>query len=426
MIFRSLFRAYRNAYSGLPREVWMLAIALFVNRVGTMVLPFLTLYMTDELGFDEISAGKMLSIYGLGSIAGCYLGGRFAKRFGAIRTQFFFLVGSVPFYLLIPFLGAWWSIALAVLFMAFFADGVRPASATALAQFAPAELRLRSFGLQRMAVNLGISFGPAMGGLLSTLNFFWLFIVDGGTTLICAMYLMYVFGFRAPQKIKELPTSQAIAGIDTSLNSISIQHNSKKWFASSPLRNRRFCVFLLLQLLTAIVFTQVHTTYPLYLRHHYGLSNPWIGFLFAINTVVIVAVEMLLLHRVSQMPLLRVIAFGAGLSCLGFGMLPWGNSLGFAIASALVMTFGEMLWMPLAAGWVVNENKGLDQALSMGWYTVTYSLAAVIAPIGFGYIYQLSAEWAWHLSAAIGVIAAFGFLCLEKFPNSKACPAVQT
>ena len=95
MILRSLFLAYRNAYSGLPREVWMLAIALFVNRFGTMVLPFLTLYMTDELGFDEISAGKMLSIYGLGSIAGCYVGGRFSKRFGAIRTQLLFLVGEL-------------------------------------------------------------------------------------------------------------------------------------------------------------------------------------------------------------------------------------------------------------------------------------------------------------------------------------------
>ncbi len=146
-----------------------------------MVLPFFTLYLTSELGYQEATAGRMLSVYGLGSVFGAYLGGRLMPVIGAIRLQIVALLLSVPQFLIVPTTSSTWAIAVSVFLLAFCCDAVRPANATALTHFAPAEWRFRAFGLQRTALKLGVSFGPAIGGVLATISFVWLFVVDAGT-----------------------------------------------------------------------------------------------------------------------------------------------------------------------------------------------------------------------------------------------------
>ena len=61
---RSIAQAYREAYGGLSKEVWILSLALLINRSGSMVYAFLTLYLTDKLSFTMLDAGTMFSIFG--------------------------------------------------------------------------------------------------------------------------------------------------------------------------------------------------------------------------------------------------------------------------------------------------------------------------------------------------------------------------
>ena len=79
----SIFRAYSKAYRGLPREIWYLSLALFINRCGTMVLPFLTLYLHEKIGMTEGHAAQMLSVYGLGAIV---LSNSFIRTSSALLT----------------------------------------------------------------------------------------------------------------------------------------------------------------------------------------------------------------------------------------------------------------------------------------------------------------------------------------------------
>ncbi len=395
---RNIIRLYQRAYVGLPREIWMLSGALFINRCGTMVLPFFTLYLTSRLGFTEAAAGWLLSAYGLGSVAGSFVGGRLTSRIGAIPVQILFLLLSVPMFLLVPFFGSWWSIAPTMFLLSFFSDGIRPANGTAITQLTPPPLRIRAFGLQRMALNLGISFGPAIGGVLATISFVWLFIVDGATTLLCAIVLILFFGLRHPQ-----PSD----GSQTDEHHQATRH-------ASPLTDRLFVVFLGLILGTSIIFFQFHVTYPLYLTDHYGLTKPEIGLIYAVNTVVIVVFEMLLLNAIRRWPLLPTIGCGALLSCVGFGILPFGSSAGYCVFSMLVITLGEMLWMPLATGWISHRSDRGDRGMYMGWYTMTYSVAVIIAPTVGGTIYQSHRNLVWYLSVAVGGCVAIGFLALHR------------
>lgn len=392
MFSRALAR-YRTAYSGLPREVWWLALVLFVNRSGAMVLTFLTLYLTRELEMSESLAGRMVSAYGLGAVCGAYLGGRLAQRFGAIRFQTVCLFAAAPGYVLIPLWKTWPAVAANLFLASLIAEAVRPANATAVTQLTPPESRMKAFALQRLAANFGFSFGPAVGGVLATYNYKWLFYVDALTTLLAAGALLAIFRMKAiNDAAKSFPHAAAEA---------------------SPLRDRIFVGFLLLMLANSLVFFQFGSTYPLTLRDHFGMNTRWIGMMFAVNTTVIVLVEMLLIDAIKDWPLLRTMGWGCLLSCLGFGMLPFGESAAYAILAMLVLTMGEMLSMALSSGFAANRGEAGGEARYMGWYMVMLASAMVAGPAIGAAIYQRNPHAVWYASLGVGVAVLAGFYRLS-------------
>ena len=76
------FRFYIDSFSGFRKEVWILAAVTFVNRAGTMVVPFLSLYLTQSMGFTLPQIGWVMSSFGLGSVVGSWLGGKLSDRIG--------------------------------------------------------------------------------------------------------------------------------------------------------------------------------------------------------------------------------------------------------------------------------------------------------------------------------------------------------
>ena len=113
---------------GLPRDVWVLSIAIFVNRAGTMVLPFLVLYLTKELGFSAPRAGLALAFYGAGSIIAGPLSGRLSDRIGPLPVMRASLVLSGILLLVFPFVRAFYPVLIVTFVWALVSDAFRPAN----------------------------------------------------------------------------------------------------------------------------------------------------------------------------------------------------------------------------------------------------------------------------------------------------------
>jgi predicted MFS family arabinose efflux permease len=173
--------AYREAFRGLPRRVWLLAVVTLVNRSGTMVVPFLSLYLTTQLGYTISQAGRVVALYGIGSVLGSLLGGWLADHIGAVRVVRWSLIGTGAGFLLLSQVHSLWALAATVLSLSVVAEAFRPAMLSSIALAAPPEVRTRSMSLLRLAINLGMSVGPAIGGLLAVKRYLWLFLVDAGT-----------------------------------------------------------------------------------------------------------------------------------------------------------------------------------------------------------------------------------------------------
>jgi MFS family permease len=401
---RSIFHAYRAAFAGLSREVWLLAGALLVNRAGTMVLPFLSLYLTRDLGLTAARAGLIIGCFGLGSMIGSYVGGWLSDRMDPVRVQELSLIASGFGFLAFTRLESFVGLAVGVLVLAPISDAFRPALMAAVALRSPPEIRARAFALIRLAANLGMAVGPAAAGLLAVYGYVWIFVGDALTCWAAAVMLM--------------------VALDTDVQQVSTDRSQSQSACESPWRDAPFLVFMVLQVVLAMAFFQVWSTVPLYLRSFYGMSEKGIGLLLALNALLIVFFEMLLIRAVENRNRMRTVGFGAFLVCVGLAILPFGPGWWTAVTFMVVLTVGEMLSLPLTNAVVAERAGGSAVGRYMGVYTLSFSTAFVIGPVAGTAVYQnLGPSVLWFGIGALGVALWFAFAALSKpLQNRKGSP----
>ncbi len=360
-----------------------------------MVLFFLTLYLTQKLDFSVTQAGKLFSLYGIGALAGTYLGGWLSDLWGSYKVQITSLLLSGVAYIALGFLRSFYGLAALLILLAIVSEAFRPANITAMAQACPVELRPRGFALNRLAINLGVTIGPALGGLLAMKNYALLFWVDGLTCLAAAVVFLYL-----------LSRSLVV------LKPVTIQEN---FIPRPPYRDYIYLSVLFLILLIGIMFYQFFNTWPLYLRNFYALPESRIGSLMGLNALIIVLVEMPLIHGLEHKKPLPIIALGALFVAAGFVMLPFGSTYLYAAFAMLLWTIGEMLVFPLMATFAANRAHESNQGKYMGLFSFTFSFALVLGPGLGAWVYdRLGPVVLWYGIGAVGLTIFTGFHIINK------------
>jgi predicted MFS family arabinose efflux permease len=391
----AILRAYRRAYSGLSRAVWGLAALLFVNRCGTMVLPFLVVYLIKVEGYAEYHAIQFLSVYGVGAVAGAYTGGVLTQRFGPMRVVAASLLLSGPGYFAIPFCHTAGALIAVLLYLSFTAEIIRPAISTATAERCTPETLAQSFALNRLALNLGMSIGPAIGGALAAAGY-WslLFSINGVFCALSGLVTLAVFDLS--NKHGETTTAERSPG------------------SGNPWRDRPYLVYLTMQALVMLVFFQTMSTLPAYWTEQYGLRPDQIGLLFVINTLLIVLFEMVLTDRLRHFPTLPVVGAGAALICVGFGATAFGSGLWFAAMLAVVWTVGEMLAAPFGMTHVAQRATGRNRPAYMGLNSMSIAAAGVAAPLAGAALYRIDPNLPWWGCLAMAGVLPLGFWVLAR------------
>ncbi len=386
----SLFKSYKKSFAGLPRDAWLLSTVVFVNRSGSMVLFFLSLYLTQKMGFTISEAGEMVSLYGLGALLGSYAGGWLSDRLGSIRTQMVSLFFSSIGYILLGYAAGKFFIGLMLFLSAMTAEALRPANSTAVSEVCPPELRARGFALNRLAINLGISIGPALGGFLALYSYHWLFWIDGLTCLAGFLLLVYFFKEKTSFKSEK----------NTAVKAVHV----------SPFKDYFFLFLLSMLLMMGLLFVQFFNTWPLYLRNAYHLAENQIGILSASNAIFVAVFEMPLVHRLEKGNTLKTIAWGSLLLFSGFAILPFAKSFRYALFTVLLWSVGEMLVFPMMAGFIANRANDNNRGKYMGLLSFNFALAFVIGPvIGSGIYTNFGGEMLWFAAGAAGI---FVWICL--------------
>ena len=280
---------------------------------------------------------------------------------------------------------------------------MRPACATATVEFCTSDSQhTKAFAVNRLAVNLGMTLGPAVGGFLALVDYQLLFYANAVSTFGALIMMLRFFGWKNETVGSGKPDDKP---------------DSEKP-APSPFFDRRFVVFCLLNTMAACVLFQFFGTYPLYLKEQYHFQEYHIGLLFAVNTVVIVVFEMVLVIAIARFPLLRTYAWGQLLSCVGFGILPFAvggpfwMGASFCVFSMLILTLGEMLTSPLGPAYVARRSVPENRGKYMGAYVTSFSLAFLVAPLAGMWLYDQNPHLVWYVGLIVGAAVFFGLMLL--------------
>lgn len=395
-------RLYRRAYQGLSPSVWLLAGVMLINRCGTMVLPFLTLYLTQHLHFSVTNSGIIMAVYGLGAFAGTFLGGRLTDRFGFYHTQLVSLLVSGFFLLALQFVTQFYALCTTVFFFTLLGDTFRPANQAAIAYYSDVDTRTRAFSLNRLAINLGWSVGGGLGGVLAGVSYNLLFWADG-LTCILAGVVLWLF-LPVPDRMGRPPLP---VGTDPARTAQS----------PSPYRDTLFLIFVGCVALYLVVFMQFFSIVPLYFKQELGLTEQTIGGLMALNGGLIVVVEMALVYTLEKQkrPGMSLIGWGAVLTAVSYGLLGAASTVGVALAFILIVTAGEMLTIPFIQSFTVGRASPATRGQYLALYAMGGALAQTTAPaFGTQMVARFGFSTHWLTVAAIGLVVAGGFWWLNQ------------
>jgi predicted MFS family arabinose efflux permease len=399
----AVLRTYREAYSDLPRTAWWLAAAVFVNRAGTMVLFFMTLYLTQRLGYSIGQAGQVMSAFGLGSLVGTYFGGRLSDVLGAYTVQKLSLLTSGVLLIALSYPRSLTAIAMLMLLGAAASEALHPANSTAIAQIFTEKTRAKGYSLTRLAANLGFSIGPLLGGYLALVSYRALFWVDGLTSLAAAGLVFAVFRTAGPHG------EGRPAQIGTPRN---------------PWADLPFLAFAGLVFLVGLVFAQFFSTFPLYAHDVYGFRENRIGQLVAVNTLIIVSVEMLVIHALRGRPPALVASVGALILCGGFALMPFGRGFAYAALTVAVWTMGEILTSPTLSTIAANRADAASQGRYQGLFSVAFALAMTVGPTLGSRVYaQVGPDVLWYGVGLLGLVISAGLSGVHRLMRT---PAVQS
>ena len=395
-MFNKIRDLYIRAYSGLPGRAWILFAVNLINSSGSMVLFFLSLYLTRKLGFSPGKAGAVLSLYGFGSLGGAYLGGWLADRAGSISVQKASLLLCGALLIGLGQVRTAAAISPLIFVFALAAGALYPANATTMSRICPPDLQVKGFALTRLANNLGATIGPAVGGLLALRDYRLLFWADGLTSLLAAVALAALW-----------------KGPGLEARSLQAEHVVPKP-GRPPWRDGPFLLLMLIWLVWSAVFIQVFVTFPLYIRNAYGLAENRIGQLLAVNTIMIVILEMILMEKIRKYPLTRVINFSFIMLGAGLGLMPLGRGFAFAALTVAVWTFGEMLSMPLVSALIAGRADESTRGRYMGIFSLGFSLAFIIAPAAGTAVYgRFGGDVLWFGCAGVSFLLAVAFSLLR-------------
>jgi predicted MFS family arabinose efflux permease len=413
-----------NGFRGLSPEVWLLSAVSLINRSGSMVVAFLTLYLTQSLHFDLRTAGYVMSCFGFGSIAGAYMGGYLTDKLGYYKVQLLTLLLSGTFLIVTLVVRDVYMMCLLMFLNGMASEAFRPANSVAIRTHSDAETRTRSLSLMRVAVNLAISFALIVGGILASMGWSWLFIVDGltcfGAAIILRIYLKEkqpeshktsTFDEKgAPQYFDEKSSEKAAQTIDYQTS-------------MSAYKDKRFLVFIFSTFIGACAFMQIMWTIPAFFKEIYGWNAAVIGSVAAINGITVMLVEMPLIFNIeNKKSKLWFVRFGImlyGLSYIAFSLpSSWGWLL--AVFYMITISFGEIFVMPFSTNWAMNHAGEARQGQYMALYTMAYSTSNVIAPLlGTQIIAAYGYSTLWLVLAALSTVSFYGFWWLQYGRTSK-------
>ncbi|MFE7166899.1 MDR family MFS transporter [Streptomyces sp. NPDC057616] len=406
MSVASLRRAARESVSGLPREFWWLWTSTLVNRLGAFVATFMALYLTIDRGYSASYAGLVASLHGLGGVVSSLGAGVMTDRLGRRPTLLIAQSATAGSVALLGFMHDPVAIASVAFLVGMASNASRPAVQAMMADIVRPEDRVRAFSLNYWAINLGFAVSSMSAGFIAEFSYLAGFLIEAGMTAVCAVLVFLKLPESRPQR-----TAAGKAAEEVGLGTV--------------LRDGRYMGVVGLSFLVAVVFQQGSIGLPVAMGQA-GFTPADYGMAIALNGVIIVALQIPVTRFIERRDPRRLLVISSLLAGYGFGLTAFAGSVGVFALTVCVWTLAEIVNAPTQTSLVVRLSPVHGRGRYQGMYTLSWSLAALVAPLMSGLVIdRFGAEWLWGLCAVVGMVAAVGYGALmRRLPAAGTAAAV--
>lgn len=388
-MIQKAFLKYISNFQGFSREIWILTLVTFINRAGTMVLPFLSKYLHEDLHFSLSQVGTIMVFFGFGSMLGSWLGGKLSDTIGFYKIMIFSLLVSGLMFFGLRFITSFYGLCISMFLIMTVSDMFRPAMFVSLGAYAKPENRTRALTLVRLAINLGFAAGPALGGLIiMSVGYKGLFWVDGATCILAIL----IFWLKVMEKKKSTYLDKEHPG-DVLVESV--------------FKDKIYWLFLTSTLIVGIMFFQLFTTIPIYHREQFGLTELQTGLLLTLNGVLVFFLEMPIVNYIekNKKDKLKVIILGCFLMTISLFLMLVNTWAGILLVMMLFMTFAEMFNFPFSNAFALSRAPKHHQGRYMAIFAMSYSLAHILsAKLGMVIIDEYGYQANWLFMGILGFI----------------------
>lgn len=388
---------YVRSYQGLSREIWLLAFVNLINRCGTMVIPFMMLYLTSQLGCSISKAGIVMSLWGIGAFIGSYIGGKLTDKLGFYKIQLFSLFFGGIGFIVLGKLQNYYTICFFTFLLAMVNEAFRPANSAAMGRYSNEENRMRSFTLMRLSFNLGWSVGAGIGGFIAHHSYQLLFWVDGITNILAALMLWYLL----PDQYSKQQRNRYADN----------QENS------SILSDKDFVQFIVISVIFLSCFVQLFTNLPVYFKKELHFQENIIGYLSSWNGMLIVLIEMTVIFWIEKnWPKKRAVTLGVSFHAIAYLLLVLFD---FKILGAFVMitfiTISEMLAFSVLVSFWMNRTNDSNRGQYAAIWTMVWAFSQTAGPFLGSVMAQYAGfKYLWLTVAVLSTTAVFLYAKIIK------------
>ncbi|MGD8813058.1 MAG: MFS transporter [Anaerolineales bacterium] len=391
---------FKNTIEEYPNKFWVLVVATFVDKLGgTMIFPFFALYVTQRFDVGMTEAGVLFAIFSVSGFVGNMAGGALVDKIGRRSMLLFGLVFSALSSLTMGFVGRLYVFYILAGFVGLLSDVAGPAQGAMVADLLPEEQRADGFGILRVAANISWIIGPVIGGFLATRSYLLLFILDAVSSLITAAIVFRLIPETKPETEVDKPP-------ETILETIK----GYRLVATDKL----FIGFMMASVLMSLAYLQLYSTLSVYLRDVHGLQEQAYGALMSINATTVVLLQFPITRRISSKPPMMMMVLGSLLYLVGFSMYGLVTTYVLFVVAMLIITFGEMVVMPISQAIVAGLAPTDMRGRYMAFFALSWTIPSAVGPWAAGLIMDnIDPNWVWYAAGILSALAMLGFYLLH-------------
>ena len=394
-------------YRSFPRQMWVLVAGSFVNSLGSaLVFPFLTLYLRQRLGISLVEIGLVFTLNAAASLAAGMMGGMVADRFGRRSVMLISLLSTSAVLLLLGIATSYVQMILLAAALGLSSPLFQPARDAMVADLTHPDQRTEAYSVLRVSSNLGYAIGPAIGGFLAGVSYLLSFSLAAGASLAFFFVTLVLVKETLTEAAKGRAARSQTAGFGV------------------VFRDTPFIIFCGLMILTTMVYTQVITNLPVYMKETLGLGERYFGWVMSANAAMVVGLQLGISRATARWPRLPAIGLGSALYGVGVGAIAAVTAFPGFIACAVIYTLGEMIIAPVATAFTADLAPVEMRGRYMGLLGLTWGAAYGIGPALGGLVYDAGfAQALWLAAGALGLVTAAGYVLLQRKVRARSVAA---